>query len=64
MSADQPKENTANQASHQSPVWSQTGEPALVTLFCELTGDSEQQARNAFMFVSSDNEVSKDPPSD
>jgi hypothetical protein len=59
MSSGQPKESTENQAPQDGVKSIQSGEPALVALFSELTG--ELQARSAFMFVSSDNERSKPP---
>jgi hypothetical protein len=64
MSVDEPKENTANKAPEHGLKGLQSREPALVTLFSDLTGVSESQARSAFMFVSSAHEESKAPRPD
>ena len=58
MSSGQPKENTTNQAPQDGVKGLPSGESVLVTLFSELTGESESQARSTFMFVSRDNEES------
>ena len=63
MSSGQPKENTANQAPQDGVKGLQSGEPALLALFSEVTEDSESHGRNTFMFVSGDNEESNAPPS-
>jgi hypothetical protein len=64
MSSDQPKEKTTNQAPQDGLKSLQSGEPVLVTLFSEITGESESQARSTFMFVGGDNEESKAPLSE
>ena len=61
MNADQAKAITLNQTPKSSLTALQSGEPALVNLYCEVTGENESQARNVFISVSADGEESAAP---
>jgi hypothetical protein len=66
MNTDQPNERGTNQVPEQTPPESQnhhSDESTLVRLFSEITGESESEARCAFMFISRDDEKPNNRPS-
>jgi hypothetical protein len=59
MSLDPPNQTRNNQPTANGALTGlPSDEPALVTLFSELTGESESQARSTFMFVSREDKES------
>ena len=68
MNADQQNETGTDRVPQQTPPENDPlqnrhcDEPTLIRLFSEITGESESEARSAFMFVSRDDEKPNNRP--